>query len=574
MTTRHMLSDLYINNTVEGTRPDDRGTQQQDASVFKPTWRLYVIIVGLGIANLLAALENTVVAIAAPVILTDLQLGDNFIWITNGFFLSSTATLPLFGQFCNIFGRRVVMLTAIAIFVLGSGICGGASSGAMLIVGRIVQGIGSGGIIMITSIVISDLVPLRQRGIYSSMVLAIFGVGSAIGPLIGGVIISSTTWRWVFYLNLPIGGVAFGVLFAFLRVKHDKDVSLRDRLQRIDLIGNGILSWHTLVPLLIGFAGLILFVFYETLGSFASVEPLMPPQFLRAPTTIILTINTFVYSIMLYWLIFFLPVFFQGVKLYSPIRSGAALLPISLVGIPGSVLGAIILTRWGRYKAIHIVAFALQVLGLGLLTLQAEETTVAHWATFQSIVAFGGGLVFSTVLPAFQAFIHERDLAACTAVWYFVRLFGHIWGVAIPSAVFNNRIDELLSQHAISDPVAANIISQGGAYQAASASFVRQFPPQLQVEIRALYRDAIQRVFQISIAFVGVAFILSFFERETTLRKTIEIKFGMDEQVEGVHYLGHQSGGCDVEAIRSNGKHIAQQAEAGYPGVEWCRLGT
>ena len=139
-------------------------------------------------------------------------------------------------------------------------------------------------------------------------------------------------------------------------------------------------------------------------------------------------------------------------------------------------------------------------------------------------------MIFKTMLPAFQAFVHERDLAACTAAWYFLRLFGHVWGVAIPAAIFNNRVDALLAQGAISNPQVARIIAAGGAYQAASAAFVEQFPPVLQTEIRAVYRQATQRVFQIAIIFAGFAFLLTLFEKEVELRKTLETEFGLEEK--------------------------------------------
>lgn len=464
----------------------------------------------------------------------------------------STALQPLFGQFCNVFGRRYVAFTVIPLFMLGSGICGGATTSGMLIAGRAVQGAGSGGIIMVSSIILSDLVPLRQRGNYSAMLMSVFGIGSALGPFIGGVIVSSTSWRWVFYLNLPIGAAALAVLFVFLRVKYDKEMSFSQKVKRIDLVGNGVLvastvsilyalsyagtrytwgSWHTLVPLLLGFFGLFLFLWLQTTG--LAAEPLMPPRFFRHPTSIILAAATFLSAALLYWCIFFLPVFFQSVLLYSPKRAGVALLPISLLGIPGSMLGAIALTRWGRYKPIHIVAFAVQTLGLGLFTLQNEQTTVAEWAVFQCIVSVGGGIIFTTMLPAFQAFVQESDLAACTAAWYFIRLFGHVWGVTIPAVIFNNRIDDLLAGGAVSDPAVARVISAGGAYQAASAAFVKQFPLDLQTEIRGVYSQALQRVFQIAIAFAGLAFLLSLFEEEVELRKTLETEFGLDEKNSG-----------------------------------------
>ncbi|KAI5922128.1 major facilitator superfamily domain-containing protein [Camillea tinctor] len=443
------------------------------------------------------------------------------------------------------------MLTVIAIFMLGSGICGGATTSGMLIAGRAVQGVGSGGIIMVSSTIISDLVPLRQRGNISAILMSIFGIGSALGPFIGGAIVSSTTWRWVFYLMLPIGGAALAMLFIVLCVNYNKEMSFWQKLRRIDLIGNSILvastvsvlyalsyagtryswqSWHTFVPLLIGFLGLFIFAWFQTTGF--SSEPLMPPHFFNRLTSAVLAINTFIFSALLYWCIFFLPVYFQAVKLYSPIRAGVSMLPISLLGIPGSVLGAISLTRWGRYKPVHIIAFALQTLGLGLFTLQQEDTPVAQWAVFQCIVSLGMGMTFSTMLPAFQAFIPERDLAASTAAWYFLRLFGHVWGVAIPAAVFNYRVDSLLAQGVISDPDIARRLSAGGAYQAASSGFVKQFSPSLQTEIRTVYRLATQRVFQIAIVFAGIAFLLALLEKEIELRNTLETEFGLEDKKE------------------------------------------
>lgn len=459
---------------------------------------------------------------------------------------------PLFGQFCNVFGRRLVMLLAIAVFILGSGICGGASSGGMLIAGRAIQGTGSGGIILVTSIIISDLVPLRQRGSFSALLMSIFGVGSALGPFIGGAIVSGTSWRWVFYMNLPIGAAAWIWLFVFLRVNYNKEMTFVQKVRTLDLVGNGVLigstvsvlyalsyagtlyswsSWHTLVPLLVGFAGLGLFAFLQrntTLISKWSV-PLMPGRFFRHPTSLIICVNTFLSSAIMYWCLFFLPVYFQAVKLYSPKGSGVALLPFSLLGIPGSMLGGIALVKWGRYKPIHVVAFALEVIGLGLFTLQREETSRAEWAIFQCILSLGGGMIFTTMLPAFQAFLHQRDLAACTAAWYFIRFFGNIWGVAIPAAIFNNKVDHLLGQGLVTNAKAVGLLEKGGAYEAASALFVESWDAATQAQIRAVYRLATQRVFQIAIAFAGLAFLLSLLEKEVELRKTLDTEFGLEE---------------------------------------------
>lgn len=197
-------------------------------------------------------------------------------------FSTSTATLPLFGRFCNVRGRRYVILTVFAIFMLGSGICGGATTEGMLIAGCAVQGAGSGCIIMVSSIIISDLVPRRHRGNLSAILMSIFGIGSSIGPFIGGAIVSSTTWRWIFYMNLPIGSAAFTVLFIFLRVCYKKEISFQQKLKR----------------LLLGFLGP--FISAALQAAEFSTKALMLPRFFRTTTSVILAINTFLYSGLLY----------------------------------------------------------------------------------------------------------------------------------------------------------------------------------------------------------------------------------------------------------------------------------
>ena len=546
--------------TTVPTPPD--AEEKPSPTPFQTTPRFWAIIIGLGVSTLLASLEHTVVTTAAPYILQDLDMRSDFIWITNAFFVCSTALTPLFGQLCNIFGRRPVFLAIIALFTLGSGICGGARSGGMLIAGRAIQGAGSGGIVLTVNIIVSDLCPLRLRGQYMAVILAIFGIGVAIGPFIGGAIAQSSTWRWVFYINLPIGGLSLVVMFLFLRVNYVNEGSLWDKLRRIDLVGNGILmagttailyaltyagsvypwsSWHTLVPLLLGFLGLGLFAGYEASG-FVS-EPVMPVRLFKHRTSIIVLINTFLNSVIYFWYLYFLPVYFQAVSLYSPIRAGYSLLPQAVAGIPGAMLAAISLSRWGKFKPIHLVGFAFSTLGMGLLSMLNEETSIAEWAVFQIIIALGIAIVIDTLLPAFQAPVPETDQAAATSAWSFIRAFGSIWGVAIPAVVFNNRIDQRLS--IVSDPRARELLGNGGAYQQASANFVGQFSPQVQNEIRAVYTSALHRVFWIGAIFAGLAWLLVFIEREVPLRKELETEYGIEKEKDGEKTDTEKGGGSE-----------------------------
>ncbi|KAF7525756.1 hypothetical protein G7054_g10976 [Neopestalotiopsis clavispora] len=524
-------------------------------SVSRRGFRFWAVIAGLCIANFQASLENSVVVTSGPKIVEDLQMGEEYIWITNAFFVCCAAVQPLFGQLCNIFGRRWLMLSAIVLFTLGSGICGGASSGGMLIAGRGIQGAGSGGIGMIVSIIIADLVPLRERGNFLAIIMILYTVGMTCGPIVGGAIVDSTTWRWVFWINLPIGGVALVVLYFFLHVNYNKEMPLQQKLKRIDWVGNALLmtgtivmlyaltyagvryswnSWQTLVPLLVGALIIALFAFWERFG-FAQ-DLVMPPRLFRHRTSIISAINTFLHWMLVYWGTYFLPIYFQVVLLFSAERTGVALLPMTLISIPGCAIAGILVSRFGKFKMLHLVGEGVFVLGLGLFALQWEGSTTAQWATYQSICALGGGVVLETLLPAFQAPVDEADQAAATATWAFIRTVGGVWGVAIPATIFNNQVDRLI--YTISDPRARQLLAGGGAYQYASASFVKSFSKPVVAEIRLVYREALKVVWLAAVAFGGVAFLLFFLEKDVALREQLETDYGL---VDSKSKAGHDT---------------------------------
>ncbi|KAJ0122110.1 uncharacterized protein J7T55_002622 [Diaporthe amygdali] len=514
---------------------------------FERGLRFWAIIVVLGISGLLGSLEHTVVVTAGPYILQDLNMREEFVWITNGFFVTSTAMTPLLGQLCNIFGRRWVFLTVIAFNTLGSGICGGATSSDMLIAGRALQGAGSGGIVLIINIIVSDLCPLRHRGRYFAVILAIYGIGLATGPLIGGVVAEYSTWRWVFYLSLPIGGFSMISMFFLLRYDTIDNTTMGQKLRRLDIVGNLILaastvsvlysltyagtiyswsSWHTLVPLLVGFLGFLIFGLYEASG--LPVEPVMPMRLLAHRTSIIVFINTWVNACMYLWFLYFLPIYFQAVALYSATRAGYSLFPQAAAGAPASIVAGLILSRWGKFKALHFAGFAFCAVGMGITSLVDESTSIVHWAACQILVAIGVGVVVDTLPPAFQAPVSEDDQAAATSCWAFMRSFGGIWGVAIPAVVFNNRVDEMLTS-TVSDPAARALLGRGGAFQEASANFVRQFAPDVQAEIRTLYADALDRVFWVGAVFAVVGALLCLIEKEVPMRLHLQTRYHLEK---------------------------------------------
>ncbi|KAL3291273.1 Major facilitator superfamily domain general substrate transporter [Colletotrichum asianum] len=251
---------------------------------YKKDYRFWAILFALCITSLLASLENTVIVTSLPTIVEKLEFGSSYVWVANISFLTSAAVQPLFGQLSNLFGRRYLTIAIVALFTLGSSICGGANGPAMLIAGRAIQGAGSGGINMIVDIIISDLVPLRERGNCFAIILVTYGIGTAIGPLVGGIIVQKTSWRWVFYINQPVGGLSLVLLYLFLHVKWDRTSMTGDKLRRIDVIGNVILrastvsvlialtwagaihpwsSYKVIVPLILGLLGLAGFCVFE-----------------------------------------------------------------------------------------------------------------------------------------------------------------------------------------------------------------------------------------------------------------------------------------------------------------------
>ncbi|KAK2603552.1 hypothetical protein QQS21_004232 [Conoideocrella luteorostrata] len=347
------------------TQPESPG--RSNPQEFQHSFNFWVIIAGLGIMIWLAALENAVLTTAAPAILAEFPLRDDWIWLTNAFFLASAAFQPFLSQLFNLFGRRWITLSVISVFMLGSGIgiCGSANNASSLIAGHAVQGVGSGGVLVAYDTIVSDLVPLRHRGNYIAIVLLIYSIGTTMGGFIGGVIVDNISWRWTFYINLPIGAISLIVMFFFLHVNHRRDTSIWTRIKSID----------------------------------------------------------------------------------------------------------------------H-----------GLFSRLNEDSPTGEWVAYMFTAPIGAGLLLNSQLPAFQVSVPEADQAAATGSWNFIRTLGSMWGVAIPAAIFGNYVDTMIADGALSNPVAAGHLAGGGAYQHASAEFVKSFAPAIQAEIRALYRKAIQRV--------------------------------------------------------------------------------
>ncbi|KAJ5933796.1 MFS general substrate transporter [Penicillium verhagenii] len=514
----------------------------------KKPFGFYAIIVALALTSLLTSLEATITSTALPTITADLGGASLYVWVVNGYYLTQTAFQPFFGQIADIYGRRWPMITSAAIFTIGSGVAGGSKNIQTLIAARLLQGIGSSGILVLTEIIICDLLPLRERGKYLGLIVSLVGLGVALGPLFGGLIVQHSSWPWVFYLNVPIGGVACIALFVFLRLNSDKTPDYIKRLRRIDWTGNALfvlstlsilisLSWagtqypwssyHVLIPLALGLTGSALFVLYE--ASRFCTHPAMPLRSFANRTSATAFAVTFLHTLAFVSVMYFLPVYFQAVLSATPSRSGIQLLPTILFMIPGAVVGGTLLSKFGRYRPVQHVGFALMIVGFGLLSLLDAGSSTGKWVGYQLPGALGTGLALPVLLPAVQAPLAEEDTAQCTATWSFMRTFGLIWGTTISTAVFNNRFEALVSR--IADVAVRGQLSNGRAYEYATKAFIDSIADPVTVaQVRSVYVDSLNVVWYVSLAFVGLGFCLVFFEKENPLRKELDTKFSLEKK--------------------------------------------
>ncbi|KAK8909537.1 hypothetical protein QC760_002239 [Botrytis cinerea] len=515
--------------------------------VFTPDWRFWVILTSLGITSLLTAIEASVTSTALPSVAKALDAKELYVWFASAFFLTSTISQPLFGQFANVFGRRWPIIVAVALFALGSGICGGATSSAMLIAGRGIQGIGVGGVNVMIDCIVCDLVPLRERPNYMAFIFLIFAVGSSLGPFVGGVLVDRATWRWIFYISLPVAGTSLFLMLIFLQVEYRKQTTFEQKMKRIDWLGNFLLSgavisilyaltyagalspwssWKIIFPLVLGIVVYILFHVYE--ASSYCVEPTIPPRMFGNRTSAIAFIATFIHGMLTYWTLYFLPVYFQGVLQSTPTRSGVQLLPTVIVLVPFAIFAALWTTKTGRYKPPQLVGWAFMVAGLGALSTLDPNSSTAKWAIFQILIAMGSGMINTPLLPAIQAGLPESDVAASAATWSFMRAFGSIWGVSIPGAILDNQFNSIVA--GLSDKSISDRLVGGSAYQQASKEFINSFSPDVRIELIDAYSRSLKIVWYVALGFGILGFIITWGEKEIALRETLETDYGMKER--------------------------------------------
>ena len=529
--------------TAEDTMREEEEEEEENESPAPKGLRFWLIFVGLCLAGFVSSTDSTIIFTALPTIVRDLDGQGEYIWLGNAYVLAATAIQPLYGQLSNIFGRRYPMISAVALFALGSGIAGGADTSAMFIAGRLVQGLGAGGMIMLIDLIVCDLVPLRERSTYLGTVLSACALGTLVGPVIGGAIVTKTTWKWAFWINLPVCALTLAVMIPFLRVSWDRSPTWKHSLARIDFLGNTIFiasvtstllglvqggivypwgSWRTIVPIVVGFLGLGIFFVQQAYCK----EPTMPLRLFAHRTSGTVYFLDFIISILLEWCIYVLPLYFQSQLAASPLTSGVDILPINAFMVPSAGLAGALLTKIGKYKPFHWAGFSVLAIACGLFSTLTATSSTAAWVWFEIFAAIGIGLPLTTQLPAIQAVLPESDTAVSTSTYSFIRSYGFVWGATVPSIVFNSRVNAVLDR--IDDPSVRSALANGGAY--GYANNVRTLSGQTLEQTLDVYTTALRTVWFVGLAFALVGFAFVFLEKHVEMRVTLDTKFGLEQR--------------------------------------------
>ncbi|KAL9616951.1 MAG: hypothetical protein Q9160_008221 [Pyrenula sp. 1 TL-2023] len=501
-------------------------------------WRLWGVLTPLLVSTFMAAIESTIISSALPYIVDALGAGSAYVWFVNAYLLCKTAFIPLWGQLSAVVGRRWPLMAAVALFILGSGIAGGANTTPMMIAGRGVQGLGGGGMTIIGQLIISDLVSPREVPKYVGYLFGALSLGTAIGPFLGGTM--------VFYINLPIGGATLVMMYFLLQVEYSAKQTLMEKLKRIDYIGNALivastaltliaLSWggaeyawtsaQVLCLLIIGVCGLVGAMVYETWSPWIR-EPTVYTVIFKNYSTDINLFLAFMQFMFAIWTTYYLPVYFQGVLLQSAEIAGVLLLPSVLLPLPLAIVTGRIITRYGKYKIFHIVGFALMFVGYGLFTTFNDSSSIAVVVVCQCVWSVGLGQLMTSTLPAVQASVEEKLRGPATSTWGFFREFGGVWGTAVPAAIFNSRFGSLVSER-VSDPGLRDRLSQGNGYSFASADLIKKLTEVSRRQVIAIFTDSLRLVFQVGLGLTGLCFALTILQKEYKLRKTHQSDYGL-----------------------------------------------
>ncbi|RSN60156.1 MFS transporter [Actinomadura sp. WAC 06369] len=487
---------------------------------------LYAVLGALMLALLLAALDQTIVSTALPTIVSDLGGLNHLSWVVTAYLLAATASTPLWGKLGDQYGRKRLFQTSIVVFLIGSALCGIAQGMTELILFRALQGLGGGGLMVLAIAIVGEVVPPRERGRYQGLFGAVFGVSSVCGPLLGGWFVDNLSWRWVFYVNLPIGVVALAVIAVVLRAHGERERHRIDYAGTLLIVGWAVglvlvttwggTTYDWVSPQIIGLAGAsAVLIAVWVLVERRAAEPVLPPKLLAHPVFAIGSAVGFVVGFAMFGALTYLPIFLQIVHGVSPTLSGVYLLPMMLGMLVTSIGSGQIVSRTGRYKVFPVLGTPIIAVALYLLSQLDETSSTLAMSLRFALLGLGLGMVLQILVIAVQNAVPYGDLGAATSGVTFFRQIGGSFGVAVFGAVFSNTLASNVDAIARDLPPGFD----PGAVQG-DPTLLDRFPAQVRNEVLHAYADSIDTVFFWAVPVAAVGFLLALFLRETPLRET------------------------------------------------------
>ncbi len=499
-----------------------------------------VILSGLMTGMLLAALDQTIVSTALKSIVEDFEGLNHYTWVVTAYLLTSTASTPLYGKISDIYGRRVVFQFAIVTFLIGSFAAGAAQNMAQLIGTRAIQGLGAGGLMALTFVIIGDIVPPRERGRYQGYFGAVWGLSSVAGPLLGGffsdheTILGITGWRWIFYINIPFGIAALVITSAVLhipKVKREHTIDYFGALLMVAAVSSTLLAvsiygpergWTnstTVTYLAIGILLTLIFLVWEGKAK----EPILPLSLFKNHTFSLTSALGFIIGAGMFGAIVMLPLYLQVVKGDTATEAGLKLIPFMLGIVSTSIYSGKAITKHGHYKRFPIIGTVVMTIGLLLMSTLSATTPFWQLSIFSILVGAGLGLSMQTIVIALQNSVDFKDMGVATSSNTFFRSLGSVFGTAIFGTILTNRLAFYLEDNfknlAASNPSAVQGFDPAALEGIQSNTAVLQtLPPEIQATALESFVNSFHVVFLVAVPITALGFLLALFLRETPLR--------------------------------------------------------
>ena len=521
--------------TQSGARPGVPTAGASDAAATIPLTHRQILVVlsGLMLGMLVAALSQTIVATALPTIVGELGGQDKLAWIVSATLLTSTASTPIWGKLSDLYGRKGMFQTSIAIFLVASLGSGFAQNIWQLIGFRALQGLGVGGLQALSQAILGDVVAPRERGRYQGYMGGVFGLATVAGPLIGGFLVDNLSWRWTFWVGIPIGLAALIVTervlrLPFKRTKHQVDwlgafyiVAAVSSLLVVLSFGGKEFAWASAQTYALSVAALV-FLVLAVFQERRAAEPIMPPHLFRNHTFVITSLGGFIVGVAMFGATIYVPQYLQIVKLESPTASGLLTLPMMVGMLTMSIGSGRRITTTGRYKRYPIMGLAILAVGLYLLSRLKLETSLVIMGASIFVVGLGMGLVMQVLVLAVQNSVDRRDLGVATSGSTFFRSMGGAVGVSVFGALLSARITTTIPARFAAAGVP--MPSPGGPLgsQLGTPAAIRALPDAISVPLRAGYADALHTVFLVGIPIVLLGWVVMWFLREIPLRQAVK----------------------------------------------------